>query len=189
MLSAAYETPTAHPDCTRVQPRTNMFVMAKLAAGRNYCAVKVRNMSTSGALIEGADLPQPGISCRLVRGETSLEADIVWSQAGKAGLRFRNPAQVETWLPSGRRSQSDVSRAVAPTKAELASTRVERPPAPLISARLTASEVASTADMLEVLADELAEDPVVVSRFLAKLQTLDIAVQTLRKLANSKQYS
>ena len=37
---------------------------------------------------------------------------------------------------------------------------------------------------MEALSDALAEDPAVVARFLTKLQTLDIAVQTLRKLAD-----
>ena len=37
--------------------------------------------------------------------------------------------------------------------------------------------------LMEALADDLAEDPAVVARFMTKLQTLDIAAQTLRKLA------
>ncbi|MFT6474599.1 MAG: hypothetical protein ACJAUS_002323, partial [Qipengyuania sp.] len=55
--------------------------------------------------------------------------------------------------------------------------------APLFSAELSREDVAHTAAAMEALADDLAEDPAVVARFMTKLQTLDIAAQTLRKLA------
>ena len=40
-----------------------------------------------------------------------------------------------------------------------------------------------TAAAIEQLADQLAGDPDVVARYMTKLQSLDIAAQTLRKLA------
>ena len=44
MLTAAYETPEPYSNCARIEPRTNMFVMASLAAGQAQATVKVRNM-------------------------------------------------------------------------------------------------------------------------------------------------
>ena len=73
MLSAAYEQPEQYPDCARVEPRTNMFVMAALVTGHTRETVKVRNMSASGALVEGPTLPNPGTPCLLNRGEIALE--------------------------------------------------------------------------------------------------------------------
>ena len=50
-------------------------------------------------------------------------------------------------------------------------------------AHWTAAARVGHASAADALADDLAEDPAVVARFMTKLQTLDIAAQTLRKLA------
>jgi len=76
MLTAAYETPEPYSNCARIEPRTNMFVMASLAAGQAQATVKVRNMSTRGALIEGTSLPPEGAECLLHRGDIALEATV-----------------------------------------------------------------------------------------------------------------
>ena len=183
MISAAYEPLTQHQNCMRAETRTNLFVMAKLAAGGSVCTVKVRNISPGGALAEGAALPPPGTTCRLIRGNISLEAQVVWLQANRVGLRFHGQAKVTDWLPSGQNTQSEVDRAVAQTKAEMTHAPIVRSAAPLISTALTAADVAQVADTLEILGDELADDPAVVAGYMAKLQAFDISVQTLRKLA------
>ena len=183
MISAAYETLSPHMNCMRAEARTNLFVMAKLAAGGSVSTVKVRIISSGGALVEGAALPPPGTPCRLIRGDISLEAQIVWLQASRVGLQFHGRAKVADWLPSGQNTQTDVDRAVAQTKAELTHAPIARSATPLISPALTAADVAKVADTLEILGDELADDPAVVAGYMAKLQAFDISVQTLRKLA------
>lgn len=183
MFTTAYETPETFPDCARIEPRTNMFVMASLVTSTARETVKVRNMSSGGARVEGTSLPAPGMPCLLHRGDLSLEGTIVWARDGKAGIRFERPADVGLWLPSGRRTQSEVDIAVKTAKAELVSAPAARAPAPLFSAELSREDVMHTAAAMESLADQLADDPAVVARFMTKLQTLDIAVQTLRKLA------
>lgn len=183
MLSAAYESPTPYANCKRSEARTNMFVMAKLLAGGTSCTVKVRNMSAGGALVEGASLPTSGTPCILVRGDTSLEAHIIWLGAGKAGLNFVGAANVDDWLPNARKAQQEVDNAVAQAKAELAHTPRTQPPAPLPSTAISSADVIRTANALELLANDLAEEPAVIGRFMTRLQTLDISIQTLRKLA------
>ena len=100
MLSAAYEQPEQYPDCARVEPRTNMFVMAALVTGHTRETVKVRNMSASGALVEGSTLPHPGTQCLLNRGEIALEAEVVWMKFGKAGLASHG-ARTSRMVPLG----------------------------------------------------------------------------------------
>lgn len=188
MLSAAYEMPAAHADCKRAEPRTNMFVMAKLVFSGTTNPVKIRNMSPSGALIEGPALPTEGMACCLSRADMELDANVVWVRANKVGLKFRQRAHIADWYPAARRTQSEVDAAVAQARAELASpvratTAEASPQAPIMASALSADEVRATADALAALADDLADEPAVVARFMAKLQTLDIGVQTLRKLA------
>lgn len=183
MLSAVYETQEAYSNCARAEQRTNMFVMAALVTSGSRETVKVRNMSSSGALVEGPVLPLSGTPCLLHRGELSLEAHVVWVRPGRAGLRFRNTADVGQWLPSGRRTQSEVDTAVQMAKAEYVPAAPTKTPAPLFSTELSRDDVNHTAAAMEALADALADDPAVVARYMTKLQTLDIAAQTLRKLA------
>ena len=185
MFTAAYETPEPYSNCARIEPRTNMFVMASLAAGQAQATVKVRNMSTKGALIEGTSLPPEGAECLLHRGDIALEATVVWMKFGKAGIRFHQHADVAQWLPSGRRTQNDVDAAVALAKSQPPpAAPTSHKPAPLFSAELSREDVTAIAAAVEALADDLAEDPAVVARFMTKLQSLDVAAQTLRKLSD-----
>jgi hypothetical protein len=66
-----------------------------------------------------------------------------------------------------------------------ASGTVHTDPAPprFQSGKLTALELTRLTVALESLAEDLAADPDVVKRHLAKLQTLDLVAQALRKLA------
>lgn len=183
MLSAAYEQPIEVPDCKRQEARTNMFVMANLSFGGRSSPVKVRNMSPGGALIDGPVLPLVGTPCRLFRDDISIEAEVVWARSARVGIKFRNRADVSAWLPSGRRTQNEVDQAMAIVRAEALTARPATSYRELESTLLSNVDINATADALAALSDELAEEPAVVARFMTKLQTLDVSVQTLRKLA------
>lgn len=187
-MTQAYEQPTAFSGCGRTEARTNMFVMALLETAGGSHPVKIRNMSVGGAMIEGAVLPLPNTPCRLHRDVNWIEAHVAWVAGGRAGLRFDEIARVGDWLPAGQRIQSDVDAAVAAAKAERAAGVPPPPPpptAPAMSRDSQRADVLRVARALESLADEMAEDPAILTRYLAKLQTFDIAVQTLRKLADT----
>lgn len=192
MLSPAYQTTGERPDCSRREPRTNMFVIASLASPAATNTVKIRNMSASGAMVEGAGLPAIATPCRLSRSGLELEGEIVWLANGRAGIRFDGAALVTQWLPNGGRSQSDVDRAVAEARAGIAApfspnTQSLAPaPAPLMSRAVDAAQAAAVADQLENLADDLSGDAHVVMHHMHKLQALDLAIQTLRKLADQR---
>lgn len=189
MFSAPYEQFAEHPDCTRRELRTNMFVMANLTFGGRMLPVRVRNMSRSGALVEGSVLPVKGVPCRLFRGDISIEAEVAWANSGKVGLKFRNYVDVDSWLPAKRKTQNEVDQAVAAAKAERLPASPIHKLTSLQSTLLNNADINATADALAALADELADDPVVVARWMTKLQTLDVSVQTLRKLAEVVQLS
>ena len=84
---------------TRVAERSGTFLKAKLeAAGHLTRDIVVRNMSETGALIEGKDLPNLGMVA-LVRGELRVDARIVRCEGRQRGLHFREPVQLPRWLP------------------------------------------------------------------------------------------
>jgi len=162
-----------------------MFVMASLAARDGSGPVKVRNLSSSGALVEGGVLPSPGEAVSLLRGALRIDGNVVWCRGGKAGLRFDAAVNVSDWLPKGivqnRNQQSEalINHFKADTVTRLAAFKYHD----VAPSGITAAEVKTLAVDLQVLADRLADDDVVIIRHGDKLQILDAVVQALDKLA------
>lgn len=91
---------TGGGDCgARVERRTNMFVMASLIARSASGPVRVRNLSSTGALIEGAVIPAPGERVFLRRAGATVVGEVIWSRDGRAGLRSDSRVTVADWLP------------------------------------------------------------------------------------------
>ena len=87
-----------------------MFLVATLYFDGARSAVRVRNMSDTGALIEGASLPEAGAKVILRRGALEAPATTAWSRSGKSGLTFSGPVDLTEWLPTKeakRQSQVD----------------------------------------------------------------------------------
>lgn len=169
----------------RLEPRTNMFLIATISASSFSGPVKVRNLSPSGALIEGAALLAVKEPIHLRRGRLAVTGEVVWSRSGRAGLRFRSRLKVKDWLPTdfNRAAQQRVDEILQSLRADATG---DAPPRinelPEVHA-LSASDLGDLAKAIDALAQDLASDQVVVSRHFTKLQTLDIAAQALRKLS------
>ena len=170
----------------RIERRTNMFVMASLVADAGSGPVKMRNLSAHGALVEGAVLPRAGSRFRLYRGELSIWGKVVWSDHGRAGLRFDSLAIVSDWLPRAQTNvaQQRIDDMISQMKTGRRSSAPSRAPIPVKEdASITPGDLYRLKEAIESLAEDLAEDPSLVERFASKLQTLDIVAQTLDKLA------
>lgn len=183
MISAAYENPLPFQDCARSEVRTNMFVLATLVAGTASNRVKIRNMSPSGALIEGPLLPRTGTTFSLCRADTTLTGRVAWSTGNRAGLSFDGRAVVADWLPSTNAGQRATDQAVQLAKAEKLAGLLPSSQSPLPTSAILARDLTAMAAMLDQLADELSSDPQVVAKYMTKLQVLDIAGQALRTVA------
>src|SRR3569623_1927072 len=102
----------------RSAARSNMFLAAVLKGSAFSVPVRIRNMSSTGALVEGAAMPDGGSSVRLIRGSLMIPADVVWSAAGRCGLRFGGAGSVREWLaPPSNREQNRVDNTVRVMKA------------------------------------------------------------------------
>jgi hypothetical protein len=163
-----------------------MFVMATIYDDTGSAPVKVRDMSTSGALIEGPVIPTPGTQVRLSRGSINVTGKIAWSRNGRAGLTFASGVSVSDWMPNGRApsAQQRVDEVVQQAKAGRnagaePSTSIPQLP----SSRPTALELALLTRAVEALANDLADDPAFVERYGPRLQTLDLVAEALRRLA------
>ena len=95
MLSLADEQPEF-----RHSPRYSVLLVARLITTTS-CEriVKLRNISATGAMIEGARIPPAGTDILLRRGSLELIATIIWCRDGQAGLEFDEPlTQAELWM-------------------------------------------------------------------------------------------
>lgn len=170
----------------RSEARTNLFIMATIYSPAGSAPVKVRDLSSHGALVEGPILADPGTKVRLSRGQLSIIGRVVWRKDARAGLHFDASLSVEEWFPRRRSSppQQQVDEIVQSVKASQLMVgsiapsydRLEKP-------ELTASDLQSLKFALESLADDLADDPYVLRAYAAKLQALDLAAQVIERVA------
>ena len=171
-------------------PRKTLFLTATLVADGVSCAVRVRNLSASGALVEAATLPATGGAATLQRGSLHAECVLVWQAEGRGGLKFADPIDLADWMPGAAGDgQMQVDRAIAETRGANAATA---PPTTVRDAsaeiepgllRRTAEELAFVSRRLEALGDDLTNDTHVVMRHGASLQELDISMQILGHIA------
>jgi hypothetical protein len=163
-----------------------------LSCGSALHQVRIRNVSESGALIEGADLPAAGAEILLSRGETEIDAVVAWASGSRRGVQFSHPIAVETWragkpvgaLPA---SQGRVDLIQAAARAGRSAAPAPAPPPEdrwidELDARM-AEELAFVQRLVETLGDELVADPAIVHRHTSALQNIDVASQILGYLS------
>ena len=171
-------------------PRKNLFLTATLAADGIGRAVRVRNLSASGALVEAATLPPAGSPATLQRGSLIAHGMIVWRAEGRGGLQFADPIDLTEWIPGAAGDgQMQVDCAIAESRGACAVADAPMAGGDAMAAidpglrRRTADELAFVSRRLEALGDSLTNDAHVVMRHAASLQELDISMQILGHIA------
>src|SRR4051794_29495874 len=164
------------------------MLAATVSCGAAIYQVRIRNVSETGALIEGADLPEAGQEILLSRGQTEIDAIVAWASGSRRGVHFSRPVAVDTWragkpatAPPASQGRVDLIQAAA---------RAGRNAAPLpapppeerwidqLDARM-AEELAFVQRLVETLGDELVADAAIVHRHTQALQNIDVASQIL----------
>ena len=82
----------------RQSRRSNVLLAASIEASGASHPVKLRNLSTEGALIEGEDLPVEGSEVVFRRNELSVNSRVAWVHGKQAGVAFRRPIAQEDVL-------------------------------------------------------------------------------------------
>ena len=176
-------------------PRTNLLLAATIE-GEVAGPVRIRNLSESGALIEGQLLPQVGERLTLRRAALAVGATVMWRGAGKCGVQFDRRVAIAHWAKgiSTPRDQAQVDAMQAAVRAGLSSPapateQVTADAAPAAAAasgmleRRVAEELAYIARLIETIGDDLADEPAVIHRHPSTLQNFDLAVQILEHLS------
>ncbi|QNP44713.1 PilZ domain-containing protein [Sphingomonas sediminicola] len=85
--------------------RSQVLLVAKLEHGGTSQAVKLRNLSAEGALVESEKLPIEGTSVHFVRNELNAQGRVVWVNGHYAGIAFDSklePSEVLRHVPVPR---------------------------------------------------------------------------------------
>ena len=155
----------------RNETRSNVFLAATLYWGPDSCAVRIRNLSPRGALIDGIDLPAAGSAVRVQRGSLATDGKISWLEGHRGGVRFSTAIDVEAWVRRvGHPGQQRVDQAVDSLR------RIGVPSADAGEAQ-SLREISETLDQI---CERLANAPMSVE-FAEDLLRLDAAAQSLRR--------
>jgi hypothetical protein len=78
--------------------RANVLLAASIETSGAALSVKLRNLSTEGALVEGDELPVEGSEVLFRRNELSVKSRVAWVHGKHAGVAFRRPIAQEDVL-------------------------------------------------------------------------------------------
>ncbi len=184
----------------RVSPRTNLLLAATAEIDGRALPVRIRNLSETGAMLEGAGLPDAGLKLILKRGDLEVSATVAWAAGPRRGVRFDGPTPIYEWTGgakpkpldcTGLRDQRRVDSIQAEARADAtmgSALRAAAPASPLpaaipgLDAKL-AHELGYVQRLLENLGDELIKDLFLVQRHGQSMQSLDLVGQILGHVA------
>jgi len=175
----------------RRAPRSNLFLAAAIEAGGTQAPVRIRNLSETGAMLEGPAFPPVGTMLALKRQEVEIAAEVVWVSPPRCGVHFQGRVTVPEWI-AGKRARPTFgqSRVDAIQAAVRSGEAVPETPAPQAGAEeggisldeRIAREIAYVQGLFKELSADLIADPAVVESHARLLQNFDIGDQILGHL-------
>jgi hypothetical protein len=75
----------------REPKRSRVFLSAQVDAGLGPIAVRIRDISSTGALLESDFAPRGDETLELTCGSTTLRARVAWADRGWFGIEFFTP--------------------------------------------------------------------------------------------------
>lgn len=165
---------------SRRATRRSMFVSAVVAWQGQRLAVRIRNMSSNGVMVEAPELPPQGSDVLLARGSLSVSGRVAWIAEGACGIALGQDVDVGKWTakPANAR-QEEIDRLVA---SHQAGNRQSEAPILKDRALPDQAEVAAIKAEISQLGELLIADPYVVAKHGEALQVIDRAEQMLAAL-------
>lgn len=173
---------------TRLAARSSLYLGATLYRDGLPMSVRIRNLSSGGALVEAGVVPKVGAHVQLTRGYLVVDGLIVWSDEARCGIKFLATVDVQVWRSiATNRDQERVDDVISLFKAGEAPLSVEAPNGVEGDVKTdhvdhTAADLRRVAELLAHLGEVLAADPDVVARHGISLQNLDISSQMIAAL-------
>jgi hypothetical protein len=176
-------------DKRSVQHRSRVMLAATIVTSGFSAEVRIRNLSRSGALVEGDAMPEAGATVEILRNLHSARAQVVWSKPNRCGVKFDEPVVIEEWVGSTLRA------APPPEPARELEERTTGPlPAWLVAegsaagledrlSKRVGEEIAYIGRLVETVGMDLTANPAIVHRHNASLQNCRRAAALLGEIA------
>jgi hypothetical protein len=192
---------TVEDDQRGVQQRSRVMLAAAIVSHGFSVEARIRNLSRSGALIEGEVVPEAGTTVEVLRNDHSARAEVVWAKPGRCGVKFESPIVIEDWVGSLRLVSSSPGpsspRPSAPRPpaftdadsrpaAALPAWLSAETPAPDLEARLPArvgEEIAYVQRLIDSVGRDLSSTPLVGRQHAGSVATCRSASALLGELA------
>ena len=155
--------------------------------------VSVRNLSPTGAMVDGRQLPLEGQSVVLHRDEHRVPAQVVWAAGNRCGLSFGVQVKVDHLIkrpklgaapvaPSHQARVDAIQRALREQRAVPSFQETEALVGAAAVGKRLVDEIGYAHRLVERVGEALTNDSYVLTRYAVVLQQLDEAEQLLRKL-------
>ena len=178
-------------------PRTNLLLSAAIEARNLKAAVRIRNLSATGALLQGSPLPNVGETLTLRRLDLTMDATVMWRTDLRCGVKFDAPISVAAWssgtcssVAGGGQPRVDIIQAAIRAGSPMPPLEERRANRSVVADergssldRRLAEELALVRRLLENMGGELSDEPIIVHKHLAALQGFDFASQILGHIA------
>ncbi len=82
----------------RRSPRSHLLMTATVEISGRAVKVKLRNLSSEGAQVEGDGLPVEGTELIFRKGDLVASGAIIWTKGKQAGIRFEQSLEPEAVL-------------------------------------------------------------------------------------------
>ncbi len=153
---------------------------ATLYADGASTPVHIRNMSQSGALIEGSVLPDVGVRVALKRGQLQAIGCIAWRVERKAGVKLEAAVHVSDWMSrQGSNGQERVDALLSIVRSDAPND--SGAPAVASAAVSIETELALLRTELIGLGSGLTSDAILVATH-PEIQAIDICVQRIDRM-------
>lgn len=163
----------------RLDERSNVFLGATLHGASGSFDVRIRNISTMGAMIEGAILPLEGSRVDLERGSLGMQAEVAWQSGDFRGIRFDKPIDVGAWVRRARHAgQVQVDRVIKRLRAGTA------PIGPRFAEREELLCVERLSDDILRICDRMASSPQLTVEIGEDIMRLEAIARSLRDLGS-----
>jgi len=167
------------PPANRSEDRSNVFLSAILDTGSQTIPIRIRNISSRGALIDGPNLPAAGARLLLVRGSLSARGHIAWREEDQAGISFDEAVNTSAWVArAGHAGQQRVDDVVAAIRRS-----DPLPPTAQFSQEQSLAELSVT---LDAICERLTSIGEISGPLGEELVRLDAVAQSLRVRSRRK---
>lgn len=166
----------------RAAPRINLFLSAIAAFGGKRIPVRIRDISATGARVDGENLPEPGAAIEIIRADKILVGKTIWNNRKRCGVQFNTEIDLAQWTPTNSsQNQINVDKAIASIRGA-EKTRASEAESSHVADTRIAEEILLVKRSLCVALDELSEYPILIHRAPQTLQRLERASNTLMHL-------